>query len=231
MEKIRTPEQRFLRGMPQLGMLEDHEIIELATRLNKRKYSRGEYIFFQGEQVRHLYFLEMGRVEIFKSDINGRKLTLWYIGEDEIFCLANLYAPVAFATAKVIEDTLAYSLDKEYFDQLTERSGKFARNLLRCLSGKLSSYSELVDDMAFRKIEERVAKILLEHVPADGPPQFICSLSQEELAAMAGTSREVVARCLKSFREKGLIRSQHAGRKRCLIVENFSGLREVAAPR
>lgn len=194
----------------------------------KRKYREGEYVFFQGDRVENLYFLEMGKVEIFKSDINGKKLTLWFIGEEEIFCLANLYAPMAFATAKVVCDSMLYSIDKDYFDSLAGRSGTFSRNLVRCMSTKLMSYSRLLDDIAFKRVEARLAKILLQRMPLDEQSGFTCNFSHEEMAALAGTSREVVGRCLKSFRDRGLIRKQSKGRKRCLVIENFSAMSAIA---
>ncbi|MHB8791620.1 MAG: Crp/Fnr family transcriptional regulator [Desulfobulbaceae bacterium] len=223
-----TPEWKFLRGLPQFSVLDDHDIMELATRLHKKKYKEGEYIFFQGDQVTSLFFLEMGKVEIYKSDINGKKLTLWFISEEEIFCLANLYALQAFASARVIQDAMIYSIEKEYFDALVARSGVLSRNLIRCLSAKLSSYSELLDDMAFKNIEGRLAKILLSrNLPAGATP-FICSLTHDELASMAGTSREVIGRCLKSFRERGMIGKQSVGRKRCILIKNYSLLQDIA---
>ena len=132
-----TPEWKFLRGLPQLSILEDKNIFDIATRLNKKKYGEGEFIFFQGDKVTNLYFLEMGKVEIYKSDINGKKLTLWFINEEEIFCLANLYSLQAFANARVVQNSMIYSIEKDYFDALVAGSGPFARNLIRCMSTKL----------------------------------------------------------------------------------------------
>ncbi len=100
--------------MPQLSVLENEQVFELAKRTTKRKYRKGEYVFFQGDQVEHLYFLEMGKVEIYKSDINGRKLTLWYIEESEIFCLATVFSLDAFVSAEVTENSVIWVQHRRY---------------------------------------------------------------------------------------------------------------------
>lgn len=220
--------QGFFRNLPQLSVLDDQEIVWLAARARKHKYLADKFVFYQDEKINDLYFLEFGRVEVFKSDINGKKLTLWYIGDDEMFCLANLYTVRAFANARTITDSLIYSIAREDFDQLAQRSGKLSHNLIRCMSAKMSSYSKLLDDLAFKRIEGRLATILLSRIPFQDTTGMICKMTQEELAAMAGTSREVIARCLKSFREKGLVKNQSVRPRSPLIITNYSRLKKIA---
>ena len=221
-----TPEQAFFRAIPQLSVLEDDRILELASKTRKRKYYQGEHIFFQGDQVNHLFILEMGKVEIYKSDVNGRKLTLWFIEESELFCLATLFAQTSFTSAQAVRDSLIYSISREDFELLMASSRALSRNLLRCICGKLAAYASRVDDLAFRKIEARLARTLLQNLAPRGK-QFCCHLSQEELAAMVGTSREVVGRCLKSLRERDLLTISKTGRPRTITVLNTSDLERL----
>ena len=220
----RTPEQQFFRSIPQLSVLEDDQIHDLTQRTSKRKYSKGEFVFFQGEPVDRIYFLEMGRVEVYKSDITGRKLTLWFIEESEIFCLASLFAPKSFASAEVVADSLIYSLSKDDFEEIISTSTDLTRNMIRCISTKLSLYASILDDMAFRKIEVRLARTLLRHLRSIGKHEFCCTLSQGDLASLIGTSREVVGRCLKSFREQGIVSISRSVRHRLIVIRQYSAL-------
>ena len=228
MKKNMTPEQHFFRAIPQLSVLENDQVFDLAQRTGKRKYRKGEYIFFQDDNVEHLYFLEMGKVEIYKSDVNGRKLTLWYIEESEIFCLATLFSQQAFASAQAVEHSLVYSLSKQDFEEIIADSGEFSRNLIRCICGKMATYSSLLDDLAFKKIEARLAKTLLRNLHSAKGHDPVCRLNQEELAAMVGTSREVVGRCLKTFRDRSIVSVSKKGRPRLIIVRQYSALEELA---
>jgi len=224
-----TPEQQFFRDIPQFSILGDEQIADLAKSTSKRKYKAGEHVFYQGDRVQELYFLEMGRVEISKSDINGKKLTLWHIEEKDIFCLANLFTPAAFASAIAVENSMVYVLPKKTFEEIIMGSGDLSRNLICCICGKLATYSSLVDDFAFKKIEVRLAKTLVRNSSPAGDHEYCCTLSQEELAAMVGTSREVVGRCLKLFRERGILEVSKIGRPRHITVIDLPALEHIVA--
>jgi CRP/FNR family transcriptional regulator len=200
------PEFKFLKSIDVLSGLDDHLIRFLASRLHKKKFRKGEHIFFQGDVVSHFYFLEMGRVEIYKSDMDGRKLTLWFVEPRDTFCLATLHTPAAFANALVIEDAMLYTLKEKDFDDFVAQSGEIANRLVHCMSKKMALYSAMVDDMAFKGIMARLAKVLLEHQKKDDASgTAICSLSQGEIASLVGTCREVVARSLKKLRDEDIV--------------------------
>lgn len=200
------PEFQFLKSIDVLSGLDDHLIRFLAARLHKKKFRKGEHVFFQGDVVSHFYFLEMGRVEIYKSDMDGRKLTLWFIEPRDTFCLATLHTPAAFANALVIEDVMLYTLKEKNFDDFVSQSGEIATRLVYCMSKKMALYSAMVDDIAFKGIMARLAKVLLEYQKKDDASgTAICKLSQGDLASLVGTCREVVARSLKKLRDDGIV--------------------------
>ncbi|MBW6520388.1 MAG: Crp/Fnr family transcriptional regulator [Desulfoarculaceae bacterium] len=199
------PEFQFLQSIGILSGLDDHLIHFLASRLHKKKFRKGEHIFFQGDKVSHFYFVEMGRVEIYKSDMDGRKLTLWFIEPKGTFCLATLHTPGAFANALVIEDAMLYTLKEKDFDDFVSQSGEIATRLVHCMSQKMELYSTMVNDMAFKGILARLAKMLLTYQQLDASGTTICKLSQGDLASLVGTCREVVARSLKKLRDDNIV--------------------------
>ncbi|MFZ5773901.1 MAG: Crp/Fnr family transcriptional regulator [Thermodesulfobacteriota bacterium] len=200
------PEFRFLKSLDVLAGLDDDLIHFLSSRLNKKNFRRGEHIFFQGDAVSRFHFLEMGRVEIYKSDMDGRKLTLWFIEPRGVFCLANLHADAAFASAQVVEDAMVYTLKKKELDDLVAQSGEIATRLVHCMSQKMALYSTMLDDMAFKGITARLARVLMEYQKKDPSTGIAsCTLTQGELAALVGSCREVIARSLKSLREEGIV--------------------------
>ena len=76
--------------------------------------------------------------------------------------------------------------------------------VIKVLAERARQLLSLIEDLSFRHVSGRVARILLEHAGggADPGPR----LTQQEMAAMAGTAREVVARSLKALEEDGIIR-------------------------
>jgi len=199
-------EFQFLKSIDILSGLDDHLIRFLASRLHKKRFRKGEHIFFQGDVVSHFYFVEMGRVEIYKSDMDGRKLTLWFVDPKDTFCLATLHTPAAFANAMVIEDAMLYTLKENDFDDFVAQSGEISTRFVYCMSKKMAIYSTMLEDMAFKGIMARLAKVLLEYQKKDDVSgTAFCSLTQGELASLVGSCREVVARSLKKLRDDGII--------------------------
>jgi len=79
----------------------------------------------------------------------------------------------------------------------------------------------LVEDLSFRHVTGRVAKILLEHAGDGTGPRP--RLTQQEMAAMAGTAREVVGRSLKALEEEGAIRFD----RHRIVISDKQALRDM----
>ncbi|MDA3971405.1 MAG: cyclic nucleotide-binding domain-containing protein [Desulfobulbaceae bacterium] len=144
-----------------MGNLADQTLEQLSSKLIRRSCRKGNFVFSQGEVVDHLYFVEKGKMEIFKSDANGTKLTLWFVEAGEVFCLANMYAEHSFANACCAEDTKLYCLAKKKLGEILAGNNKLSMQFIQCMSRKLAVYSELIDDFAFLKMTARVAKTIL----------------------------------------------------------------------
>jgi CRP/FNR family transcriptional regulator len=81
----------------------------------------------------------------------------------------------------------------------------------------------LVEDLSFKPVIGRVAKILLEN--SEESPDSRPKLTQQEMAAMAGTAREVVGRSLKALEQEGVIKLE----RHRLVISDKEALREMVA--
>jgi CRP/FNR family cyclic AMP-dependent transcriptional regulator len=97
-----------------------------------------------------------------------------------------------------------------------------ALNVIHILSQRVQQLVSLVEDLSFRHVTGRVAKILLEYAgnAAGERPR----LTQQEMASMIGTAREMVGRSLKTLEDAGTIRMEHHR----IIIANQVALREMA---
>lgn len=218
----------FIKSLAMMGNLSDQTLEQLSSELIKRSYRKGNFVFSQGEVVDHLYFVEKGKMEIFKSDANGKKLTLWFVEAGDVFCLANMYAEHSFANACCAEDTRLYCLAKKKLGEILASNNELSMQFIQCMSRKLAVYSELIDDFAFLKMTARVAKTILISQRLDEQNRAACSLSQGEIASMLGTCREVVARIVKKLKEEGAIDSEAKGKGTLIIVTNPDKLQEIS---
>jgi CRP/FNR family cyclic AMP-dependent transcriptional regulator len=96
-----------------------------------------------------------------------------------------------------------------------------ALNVITVLARRVRHLVSLVEDLSFRNVISRVARILLENA-GDGAGAGK-KLTQQEMAAMAGTAREVVGRSLKSLEEDGIIRLDHHR----IVISDKEALKEI----
>src|SRR5205807_7077657 len=102
------------------------------------------------------------------------------------------------ASAQAIEDCTLFLLRRRDLLRFIEQRPGIALALTRNFARRLREALNLVEDLAFRDVTSRIARILVE-----GQPEAAPRLTQELLAAIAGSRREVVGRALKSLRLDG----------------------------
>lgn len=195
----------FLRTIPALSSISDAVLDEISAHLYKERYPKGRIIFHQGYPVPALYFVEMGKIEVYKSDSEGKKLTMWFINPSEMFCVPTIIFGSAIASAEAVKDTIVYCLGKEHFDRMIREFPEFSNSLVLCLSQRIRSYSNSVDKMAFNSTMSRLAEILLSHKTTDDMGNTVCPLSQTEITSLAGVCRETVCRTLNKLKAESII--------------------------
>ena len=206
----------FLKSLPVFLQVDDEALGEIRKRLYKRSSSRGKTVFHRGDAVSSLFIVETGQIEIYKTDDEYRRLTLWHIGPGELFCVPSLLSGTAIANAEVMKDAVFYCLDKKDFDELLERFPRIAAGFLKCLSGRIIRYSQSVDTIAFASASARVADVLLKHHNHDEKGKAVCSLSRDEITSMTGACRETISRTLNKFKKDNIIALE---RRKILILD------------
>ena len=106
-------------------------------------------------------------------------------------------------SAQAMGSAVVYGISKNALLTVMQKYPKVILNTTRVLAEHTRQLVELVEDLSFRRVISRVAKILLENADDGTSPKT--RLTQQEMAAMAGTVREVVARSLKALEEEGAI--------------------------
>lgn len=221
------PDYEFIRNIPVFKSLPEETVSRLVNRMDKKRIRAGEYFFQQADPVNYLYVLEMGKVEIYKGDAEGRKLTLWYIEPGNVFCLANMFAGCSFASAEAQADCLAFRISRDSLLASIAEDQQLSLQFIHCLSSKMATYSTMLEDFTFRDVKSRLARLLLRFSKHNGK-RPVCDLTHGELASLLGTCREMISRTLKSFRQQGLLKAVSVGRKQQLHLLDIERLRQVS---
>lgn len=215
-----------LRQVPLFATLAPDDLAQVARVTVERRFERGDIIILAGQEGDALYFVRHGLVKVFRTSEEGKEQTLRLIGDGLTFNdVPALDGGPNPASAMAMEATTLYATSGAELRRLISERPGVAVATVRTLTAALRSLVMLVEDLSFRHVRARVAKILLEQgqeSEADGQ-RVRHRLTQQEIAAMAGTAREMVGRALKELEAAGAIRSDH-GRITVLSRERLEAL-------
>ena len=125
------------------------------------------------------------------------------------------------ASAQAMGPVTLYGIRKSNVETVLRDHPQVALNVIGVLADKLRHLVSLVEDLSFRHVIGRVARILLEYAGDGAGPRS--RLTQQEIAAMAGTAREMVGRSLKALEEGGVIRMD----RHRIVITDKEALKEM----
>jgi CRP-like cAMP-binding protein len=172
-----------------------------------RKFSAGEWIVYQGDVWPYLFFVASGEVIAVKESLEGRRLILETIGEQEIFWGLAFFLEDEPMPASLRADQACSLIlwSQERLSPWVLRDGKLSWELSRLALRRVLRASSIVDDLAFQPVAGRLAKLLVERFGERQQERVNRNMTLEEMAAHIGTTREVVCRILQRFANQGLI--------------------------
>jgi CRP-like cAMP-binding protein len=203
-EKPRAVSVRELRSLQSqffAGLATD-DLQALGSAMFQRSYPAGQIVLLEGAASSVLCVVQDGRLKLFKTSPRGREQVLRLLRPGDMFNEVAVFdAGPNPATAQAIEDCTLYLLRRrDLLRFVAERPG-IAEAIIRTFARGLREALALVEDLAFRDVTSRLAKILLDGQNGASP-----RLTQELLAAMAGSRREVIGRALKALSQEGAVK-------------------------
>lgn len=213
-----------------LAVLDDRARDDLLALGTWRTFTAGQALVHQGGPSGDLYVLVEGRVRVVVTTADGVELLLAVLGPGgTVGELSVLDGQPRSASVVALEPVRALRVGGTSFGQFLLARPRAVVGLLRVLSGRLRAADELRLQLSVAPAEQRLARGLLalaaEHgtVSEDGI-HLEAPLSQSDLAAYVGLSREAVNQALRSLRERGLV----ATARRSVTVVDLEGLRDRA---
>ena len=199
----------------------------VATR---RQWRRGAVIFRESEHSDRVVVLRGGRVKVASQTAGGTEVLLAVRGPGAILGeLSALDGESLSATVTALEPVTALVVPRVEFERYLHAHGRVAYLLMRQLTSRLRDADRKRVEFGAFDTTARVAARLVEMAERFGQPtgdglRIGVPLSQDELAGWTGSSREAVAKALRTLRAQGLIRT---GRLH-VVVFDLDALRERA---
>jgi CRP/FNR family transcriptional regulator, cyclic AMP receptor protein len=192
-----------------LGSLTAEERKLVVTQARRRRFSRGEVIFHEGDPGDSLHLIAKGHVAVRRSTPLGDVATLTVLGPGDFFGELVLVSPGAVHSAEVValDTTETLAVHRSQLDALRFDYPSIDRFLLDALANTVRRLSSLLSEALYLSVDKRIIRRLLEvaEVYATDEPADVVPLTQEDLAGLAGTTRPSVNKVLRGAESAGMI--------------------------
>ena len=205
-----------LRKISYFAELDAGVLRDLARHVSQRAYGKGETVLLEGDPCEGLHFVVTGQVRVFKVSGEGKEQVLKVLGPGRTFNDVPVFDQgVNPASISTMEASTIGVVPRAQILALIDRHPLVARAVIRVLASRLRALTLVIEDLSFRGVVSRVAKLLLDCARGqsslvEGAPASCAELTQQQIAAMTGTVREVVQRALKLLEREGAIRMERA---------------------
>ena len=213
-----------------LGRIPPEDAAELRSRAGRRTFDAGRALMHELQLGQELMIILSGVLKVTSTTADGKEVVLGFRGPGELIGeMAALDEEPRIGSVIAMEDGEALVLAAGEFRALVERRPGLAFELLRTVIRRFRDSDLMRVEFAAAPTLARVAARLLELAESYGhatPDGVVIDLpiSQEELAGWTGSSREAVAKALRSLRELDLVATD----RRRITVKNLDGLRGLA---
>lgn len=208
------------------GALDEKVRREIAAYAKPRRYAAGEPICRLDDHGDSMMAVVVGTVRISLPALKGREIILADLQPGELFGeIALLDGKPRSANATAHTNCELMVLERRDVMPFLERNPSACIKLMEILCSRIRRSDERMSDIAFYDLPVRLAKTLL-HYPPQGRETKKLSLSQTELAEMAGGTRENVNRCLRAWQRQGILELKD----RWIIILKPEALRELLKP-
>jgi len=193
---------QLLQRFPVFAQLPASRLESLLAQAQPVRAAAGSVLFDVHQPCRGFPLLLEGVVRVTKAAPNGREILLYRVepGQGCILSGGCLLGHSDYAaTGRAETDIVLLSLPGALFQELLLESEPFRRFVFGMYGERLAEVMELVEEVAFRKLDARLAQLLIRRGP-------VIQATHQSLAEELGSVREIVSRLLRSFEERGWVR-------------------------
>jgi len=217
----------WIHRFPELDKLENQALRQEISQQKILHVPKGHCLFREGDACRAYVLLLEGTIRVDKMDSEGREILLYRVQAGQscmltTTCLLGLQHYPAEGVAE--SDVSLVLLPAEMFDRLLVESASFRRFSMAHLGKRICEMMMLIEDVAFGRMDQRLARVLLHHIKQENEDVLRCT--HQALASELGSAREVISRMLKNFERHGwvaLSRGQIEVRDEAMLRELAEG--------
>lgn len=216
----------FLTFVPIFSELGNDALEKIEKIGTKKFYNKNEVILMEEEAGTALFVIISGKVKVSRTSHDGREVILTILSESDFFGeMAILDGLTRSATVTAIDDSELFLIQRNDFLNLLYDHPEVSVALLQELTRRLRNADMKIKALSLKDAEGKVATVILQLADdigkiKQGKVEIEKLPLQQDLANMAGTSRETISRTLHSFAKKGFVEME-GSKLRILDYEKF----------
>lgn len=219
---VKEPFGEVIIRSPLFQNLEPAICAEIIDAARPFQVASGEYYFHQGEPATSFYILVKGQVKLTQITPEGHQIIIKVLGSGDgmgiIVALSEMDYPVA---AEVVEDSLSLGWNRQVIRELMLRYPQLTLNGMEMIARRFAALQNRLHEMATQRVEQRVARTLLQLVRQFGKKADVgvlidMPLSRQDLAEMTGTNLYQTSRILSKWEQAGYVQTS---RKRVILCD------------
>lgn len=217
----------LLATVPVFENLEPGDLERVAAVAVPRSFAPNHIIFREGDESDTCYVVSRGRARAIREHSDGRTISLAHFGPGDIFGeLAMFDAERRSATLETLDQLEAVAILGSDMRRLIREHPDLAVKLVISLGRKLRETNERLTRQSFQTVQSRVAEVLGQlcaqaQVESESDRDVLVTITQADIAQLAGSSRESASRFLAVLERAGVV-TQGRGR---LTVHDPEALR------
>ena len=222
----------ILKSVSLFQGLADEQLADLNSVFRRKTYPMGSFIISEGSEGDFLFVLSRGAAKVTRESEEGREVIFAFLREGDVFGeLSILDGWERSANVVAMEETEVYILERNEFLKVMVGYPALSVKLLQELARRIRASDRQIEYLALKDSESRVLLALGRLAGETGIAEkhrFVIELKlpmQQDLANMAGTSRETVSRVLKSLEQKGMI-TRSVGKVQLYDFQDFQDFSE-----
>ena len=200
-----------LKNVPIFADLSSSDLEKISNKMISRNYNKGQVILLEESKGETLFVIKTGEVKVTKLSDDGREVILAILGESDFFGeMSLLDGEGRSANIVANEDSTALTLSRNDFLSCLESYPKIAISLLEELAVRLRKSDKHIESLSLSDSEHRIGITIARLAEEIGTiKKGVVSIKklpfQQDIANMAGTSRETVSRTIKLFEDQKIL--------------------------
>jgi CRP/FNR family transcriptional regulator len=199
--------ERWKNVLPQLAEIDAAGVGSFLDEAREVSLPAQTTVFHQGDRCSHYMLVLEGGVKVLTRALNGREIVLYRLGAGDSCVLTTscLFGNTRYPAEGITESAVtALTIPAAAFQRALQDSAAFREFVFQSFSAHLASVISLVEEVAFGRLDSRLARQLLDHCDAE----LVVRTTHQALATELGSAREVISRLLKELEQQGRLELQ-----------------------